>query len=63
MIPAMLLVIQIVFKWFGYNLAADVIGFEAAKFVESLFLLLTILGVVNDPTVPGISDSNRTLEK
>lgn len=63
MIPAMLLVIQIVFKWFGYNLAADVIGVEAAQFVESLFLLLTILGVVNDPTVPGISDSNRTLEK
>ncbi len=63
MIPAMLLVIQIVFKWFGYNLAADAIGVEAAKFVESLFLLLTILGVVNDPTVPGISDSNRTLEK
>lgn len=62
-IPALLLLLQIICGWFGYNLAANVIGAEAARFVEALFIVLAILGIVNDPTITGITDSERTLKK
>ncbi|QTD42514.1 phage holin [Sporosarcina sp. Te-1] len=62
MVPAFLLVAQIVAGWFGYVLAADLIGEEAANFINALFALLVILGVVVDPTVSGVSDSKQALK-
>ena len=43
--------------------AKELIENEVMQFVNTLFLLLGILGIVNDPTVPGITDSERTLKK
>lgn len=64
-IPAILLVAQIVAEWFGINFAADLVGEEAAKFINAVFAVLVILGVVNDPTTKGASDSQqaRTYKK
>lgn len=64
-IPAILLVAQIVTGWFGVNLAADLIGQEATKLVNAVFAVLVILGVVNDPTTERLSDSEqaRTYKK
>lgn len=61
LIPAALLVLQIVTGWFGLELAADLIGEEAAGFVNSVFALLVILGIVVDPTTEGVEDSKQAL--
>lgn len=61
MLPAFLLGAQIVAGWFGYELAADVIGEEAAGFINAVFALLVILGVVVDPTTDGMEDSVQAL--
>lgn len=61
LIPALLLVIQIVASWFGHSIAADAIGEEAANFVNAVFALLAILGIVVDPTTGGTSDSTQAM--
>lgn len=61
MVPAFLLVAQIVTGWFGYELAADLIGEETTNFINAVFALLVILGVVVDPTVSGVSDSKQAM--
>lgn len=61
MVPAFLLVAQIVAGWFGYELAADIIGDEAAGFINAVFALFVILGVVVDPTTDGVDDSEQAL--
>ncbi len=63
MIPILLVLIQQVLSWFGIEFAKELIENEAMQFVNTAFLLLGILGIVNDPTVPGIADSQNTLNK
>ncbi|CCO12695.2 phage holin [Carnobacterium maltaromaticum] len=63
LIPILLVLIQQVSSWFGIEFAKELIENEVMQFVNTLFLLLGILGIVNDPTVPGITDSERTLKK
>lgn len=65
LVPAILLIAQIVSGWFGYDLAADFLTAEVEKLVNAIFALLMILGIVNDPTVAGTSDSKqaRTYKK
>ncbi len=60
-IPAVLLVVQIVASWFGYDIAADLISAQAEKFVNAVFIVLVLLGVVADPTTTGPSDSKQAL--
>lgn len=57
LIPLVLVLIQQVAGWFGVTIPADTISTEALDMVNSVFLLLGVLGVVNDPTTPGASDS------
>lgn len=59
MVPALLLVAQIVLNWIGVELAADVIEAEATKFINAVFVVLALLGIVADPTTKGVSDSER----
>ena len=61
LVPAFLLVLQIVAAWFGVELAADLIGQEATKFINSVFALLVIIGIVVDPTTDGTDDSDRAM--
>lgn len=37
LIPAVLIVVQIVGSWFGVNIAVDVIGGEATKFINAVY--------------------------
>lgn len=62
LVPAFLLIVQIVAAWFGVDLAADLIGHEATKFINSVFALLVILGIVTDHTTEGIDDSKQALK-
>ncbi|EAC3215962.1 phage holin [Listeria monocytogenes] len=56
-IPLILVLVQQVLGWFAVTIPADTINKQALDFVNSVFLLLGVLGVVNDPTTKGVNDS------
>lgn len=58
-IPAALLLVQTVAALFGFTLDLGEIGDKLLAVVNAVFALLVILGVVNDPTTAGISDSKQ----
>nr|DAG44937.1 MAG TPA: holin [Caudoviricetes sp.] len=58
-IPAVLLLVQTVAAVFGYSLDFGELGNRLVAVVNAVFGLLVILGVVNDPTTAGISDSKQ----
>ena len=60
-IPAVLLVIQAVAAVFGYTLDFGDLGNKLLEVVNAAFSVLVILGVVNDPTTEGVSDSEQAL--
>lgn len=60
-IPAVLLLIQVVAAVFGYTLDFGDLGNKLLAVVNAVFALLTILGVVNDPTTAGVADSTQAL--
>ena len=62
LIPALLLLAQVVAAVFGYELHIEAIGDELTAVINALFAVLTILGVVTDPTTAGVSDSKQAME-
>lgn len=60
-IPAVLLLIQQVAGIFGFTLDFGQLGNQLAQVVETVFLVLAILGVVADPTTEGLSDSKLAM--
>ncbi|MDD3193608.1 MAG: phage holin [Oscillospiraceae bacterium] len=61
LIPAVLLLVQVIAAVFGYTLDLGELGNKLLAVVNALFAVLTILGVVTDPTTAGISDSKQAL--
>ena len=61
LIPALLLLVQVVAAPFGYKWDFGVLNQQLAAIINAVFALLSILGVVNDPTTAGISDSVQAL--
>lgn len=61
LIPAVLLLVQAVSAPFGYTLDFVVLNQQLAAIINSLFAVLAIIGVVNDPTTKGVGDSERAL--
>lgn len=57
LIPAILLLAQSVVALFGYDLQLGDTGDKLLTLVNNVFALLAILGIVNDPTTAGLSDS------
>ena len=62
LVPAVLLLVQVVAAVFGIDLNLDALGDKLLAVVNALFAVLTILGVVTDPTTDGISDSRQAME-
>lgn len=60
-IPALLLLLQQVTEIFGVSLDLSTIQGQILSVVETVFLLLALVGVVNDPTTQGLSDSANAL--
>lgn len=60
-IPATLLLVQTVAALFGFALNLGDIGDKLLAVVNAVFALLSILGVVVDPTTQGVGDSQRAL--
>jgi phi LC3 family holin len=61
LIPAVLLLVQVIAAVFGYTLDLGELGNRLLAVVNALFAVLSILGVVTDPTTKGVSDSTQAL--
>lgn len=61
LIPAMLLLIQVVASVFGFNLDLGDVGNKLLAVVDAAFVVLAVLGIVTDPTTAGIGDSKRAM--
>lgn len=60
-IPAVLLLIQVVAAVFGFTLDLGDLGNKLLAVVNAVFAVLAILGIVVDPTTQGVSDSVQAL--
>ena len=60
-IPAFLLLIQLVLDLFGVTLDFTELGEKLKNIVNALFAVLTLIGITADPTTEGIGDSKRAL--
>ena len=61
LIPAVLLLIQVVAAVFDVTIDLGELGNKLLAVVNAVFAVLTILGIVNDPTTAGISDSSQAM--
>lgn len=61
LIPAILLLIQVIAAPFGLTLDFGELGNQLLAIVNAIFAVLVILGIVEDPTTAGIKDSAQAL--
>ncbi len=61
LIPAIILLVQAVAALFGYTMDLGAYGDKLLEVVNAVFLVLTILGIVTDPTTDGLSDSKQAM--
>lgn len=61
LIPAVLLLVQVVAAVFGFTIDLGDMGNKLLAVVNAVFIVLSILGIVNDPTTDTLSDSNLAL--
>lgn len=61
LIPAVLLLVQVVAAVFGFTLDLGDIGNKLLDVVNALFAVLAILGIVTDPTTSGVGDSAQAM--
>lgn len=60
-IPALLLLVQVVLAVFGVTIDIGDIGNKLIAVVNAAFTVLAIMGIVTDPTTKGVSDSEQAL--
>lgn len=60
-IPAALVLIQAVAAVFGFALNLSEVGDRLLAVVEAVFVVLSILGIVADPTTEGVKDSEQAM--
>lgn len=61
LIPAVLLLIRQVGAVFGYELDLNQLSDQLIGIVETIFMILVVLGVVVDPTTDGLGDSDYAM--
>lgn len=60
-IPAIILLIQVIAAVFGFTLDLGDLGNKLLDVVNATFSVLVILGVVTDPTTAGVGDSEQAM--
>lgn len=60
-IPAVLLLIQAVAAVFGFTIDLSELGGKLLVVVDCVFVILVLLGIVNDPTTKGVADSRLAM--
>ena len=62
LVPALALLLQTFLAVFNVRLELGETIDKLLVFINALFAVLMIVGIVNDPTTAGLSDSSRALE-
>lgn len=60
-IPTVLLLIQQIAAVFGFQLDLGDLGNKLLDIVETVFIILAVIGIVTDPTTKGLSDSTQAM--
>ena len=60
-VPAVLLLVQVVASVFGFTIDLGDLGNKLLDVVNAAFTVLAILGIVADPTTAGVGDSEQAL--
>lgn len=60
-IPAMLLLVKQICALVGIELEIASLSEQLIDIVGTVFLLLTLVGIVNDPTTKALSDSEQAM--
>ena len=60
-VPAILLLIQQVCGMFGIKIEIAGLSDQILSIIGTVFAILSLIGVVNDPTVATLSDSNQAM--
>lgn len=60
-VPAVLLLVQVVAAVFGFTIDLGDLGNKLLDVVNAAFAVLAILGIVADPTTEGVGDSAQAL--
>ncbi len=60
-VPAVLLLVQVVAAVFGFTIDLGDLGNKLLDVVNAAFTVLAILGIVADPTTAGVGDSEQAL--
>ena len=60
-IPAMLLLIQQLCALLGISFEIEWLSTQLTAIASTVFVILSLLGIVNDPTTAGLSDSEQAL--
>lgn len=63
LIPALFVLAQQIARLFSFELQLDWIQAIILDIVNSVFILISILGIAVDPTTPGVKDSALTMLK
>lgn len=61
LIPAVLLLVQQICALFGVNLEVSGLSDQLIDIVNTVFVVLAVLGIVADPTTDGMNDSEQAL--
>ena len=61
LVPALILLVQLIADLFGYRLDLGDIGNKILAIVDAVFAVLSILGIVTDPTTEGVPDSKLAM--
>lgn len=61
LVPALALLLQTFLAVFGVKLELGETIDKLLVFINALFAVMMIVGIVNDPTTSGISDSTRAM--
>lgn len=60
-IPTVLLLIQQIAAVFGLQLDLGGLGNQLLEIVKTVFIILSVIGIVADPTTKGLSDSTQAM--
>lgn len=61
LIPAVLVLVQYILAVFGVVIDLGELGNKLLDVVNAVFVILSLLGIVTDPTTAGISDSEQAM--
>ena len=61
LIPALFVFVQMVMAIFGFEFDFTELSMKILAAVDALFLILSIIGIVTDPTTKGLGDSIQAL--